>query len=156
MVSLPAREHTYAGLVSRFTALIVDAALLLVATLTVGVLPGLAWNQIFVRSAPGWLTVGATVIAGLLPWAYFTGCWWYTGQTIGDLLVGVVVRHRDGHAVSLPQAAARALFGLLLAPIWIVGLLNVLWDDRRRAWHDRVFRTAVPYAVAAHSANHAE
>jgi uncharacterized RDD family membrane protein YckC len=156
VVSLPAQDHAYAGLVSRLTALIVDAALLMVATLTVGTLPGLAWNQIFVRSAPGWLTVSATVIAGLLPWAYFTGCWWSTGQTVGDLLVGVVVRHRDGHAVSFPQAAARALVGLLLAPLWIVGLLAVLWDHRRRAWHDRVFRTVVPYAVAAHSANDVE
>jgi uncharacterized RDD family membrane protein YckC len=156
VVSPPAPDHAYAGLVSRLTATIIDVALLMVATLTAGTLPGLAWNQMFVRSAPGWLTVGATVIAGLLPWAYFTGCWWSTGQTVGDLLVGVVVRRRDGHAVSLPQAAARALFGLLLAPIWIVGMLAVLWDDRRRAWHDRVFRTVVPYAVAAHSANDAE
>jgi uncharacterized RDD family membrane protein YckC len=155
-VSVPAQDHAYAGLVSRLTALILDAALLLVATLAVGVLPGLAWNQIFVRSAPGWLTVGAEVVAGLLPWAYFTGCWWFTGQTVGDLFVGVAVRHRDGHAVSMPQAAARAFFGLLLAPLWIIGLLAVLWDDRRRAWHDRVFLTVVPYAVAAQAANDAE
>jgi uncharacterized RDD family membrane protein YckC len=156
VVSLPALHHAYAGLVSRLGALILDAALLMVATLAVGVLPGLAWNQIFVRSAPGWLTIGAVVIAGLLPWAYFTGCWWFTGQTVGDLLVGVVVRHRDGHTVSLPQAGARALFGLLLAPVWIVGMLAVLWDNRRRAWHDRVFRTVVPYAVAARAANDAQ
>lgn len=155
-MSLPAQDHAYAGLVSRLTTLILDTALLVVATLAVGVLPGLAWNQIFVRTAPGWLTVAATAIAALLPWAYFTGCWWFTGQTVGDLLIGVVVRRRDGHAVSLPQAAARALFGLLLAPLWIVGLLAVLWDDRRRAWHDRVFRTVVPYTVATHTANDAQ
>jgi len=131
--------------------LVIDVALLTVATLAVATLPGLAWNQIFVRSAPGWLTAGAAVAAALLPWAYFTGCWWLTGQTLGDLLIGVVVRRRDGSAVSLPQAGARALVGLLLAPLWIVGLLAVLRDDRRRAWHDRVFRTVVAYAVAHHS-----
>lgn len=155
-MSLPAQDHAYAGLVSRLTALILDAALLLVATLVVGTLPGLAWNQIFVRSAPGWLTICATIIAGLLPWAYFTGCWWFTGQTVGDLLTGVVVRRSDGYPVSLPQAAARALFGLLLAPLWILGLFAVLRDDRRRALHDRVFRTVVPYAVATRSANGAD
>ena len=155
MVSLPASDRVYAGLVSRLTAIVIDVALLVVAALIVGTLPGLAWSQIFVRPVPGWLTIGTSVIAGLLPWAYFTGCWWFTGQTVGDLLVRVAVRHRDGHAVSLPQAAARALVGLLLAPIWIIGLLAVLWDDRRRAWHDRVFRTVVPYAAAARPANDA-
>ena len=84
-------------------------------------------------------------MAALLPWAYFTTCWWLSGQTAGDLLLGIVVRHRDDQGVSLLQAAIRAAFGLAVAPLWLVGLIAVLSDERRRAWHDRVFRTVVRY-----------
>jgi uncharacterized RDD family membrane protein YckC len=54
--------------------------------------------------------------------------------------------------VSLPQSGLRALVGLLLPPLWLIGMLAVLWDERRRAWHDRLFRTVVCYAPRAHVA----
>ena len=46
---------------------------------------------------------------------------------------------------SLFRAAIRAAVGLLIAPLWIIGLAYVLWDRRRRALHDLVFGTVVPY-----------
>jgi uncharacterized RDD family membrane protein YckC len=143
-----ARRHTpYAGLISRLTALTVDVALLCAATLAARLLPELAWHQLIDRATPGWLSVGAGVVSTLMPWAYFTLCWWFNGQTIGGLMMGVVVRRRDSRDVSLLRAAVRAAVGLLFAPLWIVGLLYVLWDSRRRAWHDLIFGTVVCYAT---------
>lgn len=141
----PVPHEAYAGLVSRLAALLTDLALITVATVGVSTLPPLVWEQVVLRAVPGWLTAGSAVAAALLPVAYFTTCWWLTGQTAGYLLFGIAVRHRDAHGVSFPQAAARAVVGLILAPLWMVGMFGALWDDRRRAWHDRLFRTVVLY-----------
>jgi uncharacterized RDD family membrane protein YckC len=140
-----ASQGDYAGLVSRFAALLTDVAVITVGVLAVSTVPSFVWEQVFLRAVPGWLTAGSAVTAGLLPAVYFTIFWWLTGQTPGALLFGVAVQNRDARTVSFLQAAARASVGLLLAPLWIVGMLGALWDDRRRAWHDRLFRTVVRY-----------
>jgi uncharacterized RDD family membrane protein YckC len=136
---------SYAGLISRLSALAVDVTLLCGATISFRLLPGVAWTQIINNTAPGWLDTVAALLAGLLPWLYFTICWWVNGQTLGDMLIGVSVRHDDGRALSLPWAAVRAAVGLLIAPLWMLGLVYVLWDKRRRALHDLLFGTVVPY-----------
>jgi hypothetical protein len=125
-------------------ALVVDVAAVTTTALVVALLPGVAWEQVTDR-APGWVDVIAGVVAGLVPWAYFTICWWLTGQTAGDLLFGVVLTTADGERVGMVRAALRAAVGLVLAPLWLVGLLAVLWDRRRRSWLDRVFGTAMRY-----------
>jgi uncharacterized RDD family membrane protein YckC len=88
-------------------------------------------------------------VAVALPWLYFTGSWWLANQTVGDLIVGIAVVRPDGGELSLIHAAIRAAIGLLLAPLWMVGMVAILWDDKRRAWHDKVFRTEVRYATRA-------
>ena len=140
-------HDAYAGLISRVAALVIDGGLLVVATLGVGTLPGLTWEQLVNRPAPGWLTISSMIVASLLPWAYFTSLWWLGGQTAGDLIMGLTVKRGSGARVSLPQAAVRAAGGLLLAPLWLIGLIVVLWDERRRALHDLVFHTVVPYVA---------
>jgi uncharacterized RDD family membrane protein YckC len=137
-----APAYAYAGLASRLVALAVDVALLTIAGLLVSVLPGLAWSQV-VGHPPGWFTATCAVIASVLPWAYFTVAWWLGGQTAGGLLVGTRVARTHGQRPMLVQAALRAFVGLLLVPLWLIGLAWVLWDPRRRAWHDIVFRTVV-------------
>ncbi len=145
----PPQRNAYAGLVSRVVALLIDVALLTLTALAISTLPELAWQEVLVRAVPGWFSAGVTAAAALVPWAYFAACWWLNGQTIGDLLIGVVVLRSDGQELSFPHAAARSLAGLLLAPLWLLGLFAVLWDERRRAWHDRIFRTVVRYTVKA-------
>jgi uncharacterized RDD family membrane protein YckC len=150
---VPVTSHSpYAGLVSRFAALAFDVALLTAACLAVSVLPSLAWEEVL-GDSPGWLSVASGIVAAVLPWAYFTVSWSLTGQTLGDVLLGIVVRRRDGELMSLPHSALRALVGLLLPVVWLIGMFAVLWDERRRAWHDRLFRTVVRYAPKAHAAS---
>lgn len=136
----------YAGLVTRLTGMTVDTILLTLAGLAVGTLPTLAWEQVVGRS-PGWLAAASSAAGALLPWAYFTGCWWLSGRTLGAMVVGVVVRTSAGAGISLLRAAGRAAVGLLLAPLWLVGLIGVVTDDRRRAWHDRLFGTVVCFTA---------
>jgi len=134
----------HAGLVSRVAALAVDVIVLTLAGLAVTQLPILAWEQV-VGTPPGWLTAGSAAVGALLPWAYFTTCWWLTGRTIGNGVIGVEVRTRAGQELSFVRAAARAAVGLLLAPLWLLGLVAILLRDDRRALHDLVFGTAMYY-----------
>jgi len=141
-----APDHTYAGLVSRVSALGLDLAVVAATASAVRVLPEVVWHTITNRVSPEWLTSACGLAAAVLPFAYFTLCWWLPGQTLGQVLLGIAVRGHDGtQDPSLIQSALRAGFGLLLAPLWMVGLVAILWDPKRRAWHDRVFRTVVPY-----------
>lgn len=135
-------REAYAGLVSRLLALAVDAALLAVAVPVVGVLaPGL-WGAV-AGSAPEWLRVVSGVLAGVLPFAYFWLCWCTAGRTAGGLLLGTAVRRPDGGRVRAPRAAARAVLGLIFAPIALAGMLLTVLDPRRRALHDLLLRTVV-------------
>ncbi|HEY1485529.1 MAG TPA: RDD family protein [Micromonosporaceae bacterium] len=133
---------SYAGLVTRVCALIVDALLLAVAVPIVALGPSAIWSAL-AGSAPGWILVCSQAGAALLPLAYFTVAWWGTGQTAGDLLFGVVVRRASDSHVGLCRAFLRALVGLLLPLIWLIGLGMILVDPRRRALHDRLFGTVV-------------
>jgi uncharacterized RDD family membrane protein YckC len=140
-------SHTsYAGLVSRVGALAIDVVVLTLGSLLVGGLPVVAWQRIMSIPAPQWLQGITFIAAATLPWLYFTGFWWLNGQTPGDIVTGITVRRMDGGELSFLHAAVRAAGGLLLVPLWLVGLLSVLWDPRRMAWHDHVFRTVVRYA----------
>jgi uncharacterized RDD family membrane protein YckC len=137
-------RQSYAGLVSRVVGLLIDVLLLTLGGLAVAALPAAAWRQI-IGTPPGWLGEVTGTVAGLLPWAYFTLCWWLTGRTGGAFTVGLVVRRPNGARLGLIRAALRAAIGLALWPIWLLGLLGTLRDARRRAWHDRLFGTVVRY-----------
>jgi uncharacterized RDD family membrane protein YckC len=141
-------DHAYAGLVSRLTALGVDIVLIVAAASAVRVLPEVVWKTITTLAVPGWLRATVALAAAVLPFLYFALSWWLPGQTVGQMMVGIGVRRHNGvEDPTLIQAALRSAFGLTLAPLWMVGMLAVLWDTKRRAWHDKVFRTVVPYVA---------
>jgi uncharacterized RDD family membrane protein YckC len=147
----PLPSPRYAGLVSRVAAIVVDTLLLTLAVLVIGGLPPAAARAVL-DSNPNWLATTCAVAATVLPWAYFTACWWLTGETAGDLVFGLRVRRTNRRGLSLLRAGSRALAGLLLAPLWTVGLLTILVDPRRRALHDYVFGTAVEYTQKSRDA----
>jgi uncharacterized RDD family membrane protein YckC len=132
----------YAGIVTRLAALIVDAVLLAVTIPVVATGPTSLWESLE-GSAPGWVKTISQIGAALLPVLYFTMCWWGTGQTLGGLLFGTVVRRPDEKHITLARAFLRAFIGLLIPVVWLIGLIFILWDGRRRALHDRLFDTVV-------------
>ena len=142
-------HSAYAGLVSRLAALAIDIGLVALAAAVARLLPPAIWSEVFTRSAPDWLATASGIAAGTIPWLYFTVSWWLADQTVGDLVLGIMVLRPDGGELSLLHSAVRAGVGLLLAPLWIVGMIAILWDERRRAWHDKVLRTEVRYATRA-------
>ncbi|HWP32162.1 MAG TPA: RDD family protein [Solirubrobacterales bacterium] len=82
-----------------------------------------------------WLTLGA---------AYLVGFWSLAGQTPGMRFVGIRLAV-EGRGLPLGRAVKR-LVGLVLA--WIpfgLGFLGILFDERRRAWNDRLSGVDVLY-----------
>lgn len=143
-------HHRYAGLVSRFAGLVVDGAVIAATVYAVASAVPAMWGLI-AGSPPGWLTGAVGVAGAIVPVGYFAGCWWMTGQTLGGLLFGTVVRRADGSRLRPVRSVLRAFIGLLIPLLWLIGMITVLWDGRRRALHDRLFGTVVHYRAKRRS-----
>src|ERR1035437_2042787 len=76
--------------------------------------------------------------------AYFIGLWGTTGQTIGMMLLGLlVVRNLVGGKISWGNAVLRFV-GLFVAFACIyIGVIWVAFDARKRGWQDRIGGTVV-------------
>jgi uncharacterized RDD family membrane protein YckC len=135
----------YAGLVSRLVALVIDGLVVTVLVLILTSLPELTWTKLSPETVPPWLYRATSALAITIPLLYFAAMWSTTGRTVGGVLTGIVVEHRDGHRLTAKHALARAFLGLLLAPFWLLGMLAILTDRHRRAWHDQLLRTDVRY-----------
>jgi uncharacterized RDD family membrane protein YckC len=123
-------------------ALTVDAVLLTLVATAIGAGVPALWRSL-TGSAPGWLETAAGVTAALAPFVYFWLSWCVPGATFGELLLGIVVRRTDGSRVGVGRAALRAFLGLLLAPVWLIGMILTVVDPRRRALHDVLLGTVV-------------
>lgn len=143
----------YAGLVTRLCALAVDSVLLAIAVPVLANGPASVWSAL-AGQAPGWLKLGAQILAAALPAVYFAVCWWGSGQTAGGLMFGTVVCRHGGRRLGFGRALVRSVLGLLLPVIWLIGLLGILMNSERRALHDRVFGTVVLRKLARDALPH--
>lgn len=137
----------YAGLVSRGVALLIDVLALVLASAAVYVVL-VEGSGLMLGGSPSWVRPATSIVISLLPTAYFTCAWWLTGQTAGDVAMGVAVVRVDGSSLGFFRALLRAVVGLALAPVWLAGLVVTLVDSRRRSLLDLVFGTAVVYGGA--------
>ena len=66
------------------------------------------------------------------------------GQSWGRRIVGLRVVGYDGGTIGFWRSLGRNLFAAFIsAPILDLGFLWVIWDKKKQAWHDKVFRTYV-------------
>lgn len=79
-------------------------------------------------------------VLGLVYVGYFTGT---TGQTLGKMAIGLRVVDGGGRPPGFLRAFARGALGALGVAFAGLGLLPMLFDPARRAFHDRVFRMRV-------------
>ncbi len=149
MSSTPITEVTthptgYAGLVTRAVALVVDAVLIDLIAVLVGGATSLVASALGGGASVN--LVGA--ILGGSAWflwsgAYFVGFWMVTGQTPGSRLLGIRVLPAGGGQIGFSRASRRFV-GLVLAMLPLgAGFIRVLFDDRRRGFHDRLAGTVV-------------
>ena len=134
----------YQGLVTRAIAFAVDAAIVNLIALVVGVGVGLALSILTIHDSLEVVLVAVGGAAFVL-WTvgYFVVFWSTTGQTPGNRLMQVRVLGDDGERLR-PRRALLRFGGLVLAALPLfAGFLPVLVDDRRRGLHDMLARTIV-------------
>ncbi len=139
---------SYAGFATRAAAFTLDLAVVAI-TFLLGAAFAALITSLVGHLRPVWLVDLFAGIAWLLLTAsYFVGFWSSTGQTLGMRLLGV----RMVDASGAPPGAFRSLVRLFALAIAIIpcflGLLPMLFDDRRRGLQDFVARTVVVYSRA--------
>jgi uncharacterized RDD family membrane protein YckC len=137
--------RTYQGLVTRAIAFAVDATIINLIALVVGVGVGLALSILSISDTAETVLL-ACGGAAFIVWtvAYFAVFWSTTGQTPGNRLMHIrVCDADDGAVLSLRRSVVRFGAVLLAALPLFAGFLTVLVDDRRRGLHDMLAGTVV-------------
>ena len=141
---MTADEDRYAGVVSRATAFVADATIVVSLTLgclvvvqVVGLVLAGAWQRALAEGSASLLLYGPAALLVL----YNSLFWSLTGRTPGMALLGLRVGRTDGRPLTWGRALVRALTLMFLS--W--GFLWSLVDSRRQALHDKFAGTVVLY-----------
>lgn len=137
----------WAGIGSRFAALLVDAILIGVALFAVGVAISAVDSGSSSRSsespAASALSLGWAVFALI----YHPLCWYIFGASIGQKALGMrIAKAWNGAHVGLSEVFVRYCVFFISTAIIPVGLLSAVMtaqDPFKRAWHDQIARTIV-------------
>jgi uncharacterized RDD family membrane protein YckC len=145
--TIPAEARAFhgqtAGVVTRIFANVID--LCVAALLVVGGYLAMS-GVLFLRRGASFTF--PTVSYATAYWAgfgvlvvYFAWCWATTGRTVGDRVLGLRVRMRDGGKVGGVRAVIRALLcaGFPLLLLWVA------IDGKRRSVQDLIVSTRVVY-----------
>jgi uncharacterized RDD family membrane protein YckC len=80
---------------------------------------------------------GPFILVGLAYFTYFHAT--TAGQSIGNKILGIrVLDAGTGRSLPYPRAFTRALVSNLSALVLFLGFLWMLWEPRKRTWHDIV------------------
>jgi uncharacterized RDD family membrane protein YckC len=145
-----ATRPQYVGLVTRFVAFVIDAAIVtLIAFVVVGSI-SLALS-IFGESIDD-LPTAVNVIFGVAGWvllniAYFVGGWALVGQTVGQRAMRIRVQRdrRLGGRIGVWRGVIRLGAAILAAIPLFAGYLPILFSERRQGFHDWLARTVVVF-----------
>jgi uncharacterized RDD family membrane protein YckC len=130
-----------APLLARLQAALLDLLLLGLLGSGVVVLTARAAQVSLAGLLPSWPWLSGYLAAlGLLYAGYFTGG---TGRTLGKIAFGLYVVDAAGHRPGFLRALARAALGTLGVLLAGGGLVPMLIDPARRAFHDRLLGTRV-------------
>ena len=143
----PALVSPYAGLATRTLALALDAAVVEGVALATAVTVGLGLSLLHLPSDVNkiFAAVGALIWA-VWSLGYFVFFWSTTGQTPGNRVMSITVIDVQARGRLKPRRALLRFLALCVgAAALLSGILVMLWDGRRRCFHDRVARTIVLY-----------
>jgi uncharacterized RDD family membrane protein YckC len=108
----------------------------------------LFWNALVFLLAVGIAPESAPraplpLIGMLSALAYMAVGWAFWGMTLGKWALGIRVVAADGRKLSWMRALGRVGAFLLASAPLKAGFAAVLWDEKRRGWHDRLAGTLV-------------
>lgn len=137
----------YAGLVTRTLAFALDVAIIDVVALLTGAIVALGLSALDIpETVRTVLVVVGAAVGALWTIGYFAWFWSAAGSTPGDRVLGLrVVSARTGAPISFGRAVLRVFALVLSALPFCLGFAMILFDDRRRALHDRLVKTVVVY-----------
>ena len=149
VVAAPAQPTGYAGLATRVVSFTIDAALITVVDVVIGV--GAALILSLLHIPHGLRTIlavigGAAFVIGSI--AYFALFWSTTGQTPGARVMQIQVLTADLEPVRPKRALVRCVGVILAALPLFIGFVPILYDSRRRGFQDQFAHTVVIDAPA--------
>jgi uncharacterized RDD family membrane protein YckC len=142
-----APEPAYAGLVKRTLGFALDIAIIDVVALLTGAIVALCLSVFDLPDTVKTVLVAIGAVAVAL-WTigYFAWFWSASGATPGDRVLGLrVISALTGEPISYGRAVVRVFALVLSALLLCLGFVMILFDDRRRALHDRIVKTVVIY-----------
>lgn len=140
----PEPEVQYAGLVTRTISFVIDAALLTLVDIVVGVGAALILAVLHIpHDLKAILAVIGAVAAILWLVGYFVAFWSATGQTPGARVMQIRVLSVDGKVIKPRRALLRCIGVFLAALPLFLGFVRILFDSRRRGFQDRLAGTVV-------------
>ena len=130
-------EDAYAGLVTRAIAFAIDAAVINLVGIAVGVVGALIFSVLPETDDLRSVVVAAGGVLFVLWTAgYFVVFWTTTGETLGNRAMRIRVSRLDGGRLRPRQALVR-LVGILLAALpLLAGFVPILVTEQRRGLQD--------------------
>jgi uncharacterized RDD family membrane protein YckC len=144
IAAVPAQPIGYAGLATRVVSFTIDAALITIVDVVIGV--GAALILSLLHIPHGLRTIlavigGAAFVIGSI--AYFVLFWSATGQTPGGRVMQIRVLTADLEPVKPKRALIRCIGVILAALPLFLGFVPILYDSRRRGFQDQFAHTVV-------------
>ena len=140
----------YAGAGIRIVAAVLDLIvlgsifLLFVAASGFYLLSQTDWgSQSTYSNAEGWTALAILASSAFVIPIYFFSCWWWRGQSVGQMAVRIMVTDRDGYHLTVWQALRRTFLWPLSALPLGIGFLMMLFDREPRSLHDMLSGTVV-------------
>lgn len=138
------RAYPYTGFVTRGVALTLDLSLVaFVVGASIAVITGLLSN--WMDPLPTWITAGLAFIGLCTAPTYLALCWVWFGQTIGDGIFGARLNRVEGGRMRLVPAFIKAFVGVLMLPVWVMGMITSAFNSRRQGLLDIFTRTDSTY-----------
>jgi uncharacterized RDD family membrane protein YckC len=143
-VATTAGPTGYAGLATRVVSFTIDAALITVVDVIIGVGAALILSLLHIphglRTVLAVIGAAAFVLGSV---AYFVIFWSTTGQTPGARLMQIQVLTADLERIKPRRALIRCLGVILAALPLFLGFVPILYDSRRRGFQDQFAHTVV-------------
>jgi len=138
----------YAGAATRALAIVMDAALLVGILLAISTVLALLLDTLFsLGGDAGAVTIAFGLLAWLIAAGVYLGLFWALAErTPGMTFFGLRIVTEAGGTVD-PRQDLRRLVGFYLSALPVLlGFKGIVFEERRRGWHDRFARTVVVYA----------
>jgi uncharacterized RDD family membrane protein YckC len=141
----------FAGFWRRFTAFIIDAAILYVVTSICFPFRNLGllrmWNPDIFSDISSWLILPQIILCNLLTLViiigYFVILWVWRGQTLGKMVMNIRVIRPDGSNVTFAVAFIRYLGYIVSAIPLFFGFIWIAFDKQKQGFHDKIAGTFV-------------